>query len=399
MTTPENPEATATRSSSSASSSDRSAVAATVGTRPLNDANRLGLDYTAEAACFTATTDRLGGMLDVHSHIDSPACARAWLKVADTYGVQKTFTMTGLRHVQRMREELEREELDRIEFICVPDFSLREEEGVFTSRWLEDIAAFRELGCRVMKFWCGPRGLDMDASPESPFRLDSPIRQQGMQLAYDLGYRVFMVHVSDPDTWFQTMYADASKYGTKAAQYPAFKEAMDRYPDVTWIAAHTAGSPEDLDFVQQLLDAHPNLVIDISACKWQVRELSKDTARFVQLVQANPGRVLYGTDVVAWDSNNRAETDPETGAPSGIELYASRYWAYKTLLETEYNGLCPIVDPDFKMLDDAADEKQTCQLVGANFDDEALSWLYRKAAERVFEAVGGAWATPTTPGD
>ena len=83
-------------------------------------------------------------------------------------------------------------------------------------------------------------------------RLGSPIRRQGMQLAYDLGYRVFMTHVADPDTWFQTAYADSKKYGTKLEQYKPLEELLDQYHDVTWIGAHMGGNPEDLDWLHDL---------------------------------------------------------------------------------------------------------------------------------------------------
>lgn len=365
---------------------------------PINDANRLGLDYAALAAGF-AEAPTTGSIVDVHTHIGTPASARAYLRVADLYGIRKAFTMTGLENVQALRAQLTPEELERIEFMCVPDYGKREAEGTFITQWLKDIEAFRGFGCRVIKYWCGPRGRDfIDGLPgasDNPFVLDSPIRKQGMKLAYELGYRVFMTHTADPDTWFQTTYADSSRYGTKLDQYKPLEAAMDQYDDVTWIGAHTAGYPEDLDFVQKLLDRHPNFVVDISACKWQVRELGKQPERFKQFVQENRGRVLFGTDIVTNDENNLPETHEAEGLPSGFDLYASRFWAFRTMIETDYDGMSPIVDPDYVLLDPNADPKQTATMRGASIGGEDLEWLYHKAAERVFEPVGGVLATPT----
>ncbi|NJN37234.1 MAG: hypothetical protein HC794_09590 [Nitrospiraceae bacterium] len=133
--------------------------------------------------------------------------------------------MTGLVNARALHPRFG----EHIKFICVPDYEQRDKVGTFTTQWLDDIKAFRhELGSGVIKFWAAPRGRDfatMSPDPEAAdaMLLDSPIRKRGMKLAYDLGYRVFMTHVGDPDTWFQTTYKDASRYGTKADQYPALE--------------------------------------------------------------------------------------------------------------------------------------------------------------------------------
>lgn len=339
------------------------------------DANRLGLDFAAEAESFGYT----GPILDIHTHISSPAAAAVYLDVARRFGVAQTWTMTGIEKARAVRDFAG----DAIRFICVPDYAKREEPGTFTTQWLADIEAFRtQLGSTVIKFWAAPRGLDMATGPQSPLRLDSPIRLEGMQLAYDLGYRVFMTHVGDPDTWFATTYADAGKYGRKRDHYIALEKLLDKYHDVTWIGAHVSGYPEDLDFVQGLLDRHPNYVIDTSATKWMVRALSKAPHRFAAFCRANPGRVLFGTDIVANDENAISDP-PDADTPSGFDLYASRYWALRTLLETDYDGPSPIVDPDIVMVDPDADPKSTATLRGCSLDAATLRDIYHDAAAKV----------------
>lgn len=332
---------------------------------PPGDANTLGLDYTAEAARFAYT----GPIIDIHTHVSTPEATRLYLDVAKTYGVVKTFSMTGFGNIAPTLDSLPPEDRDRLEFICVPDYGKREEPDAFTTQWLRDIERFREHGSRIIKFWAAPRGRELNEA----LILDSPIRKQGMKLAHDLGYRIFMTHVGDPDTWFATKYADASVYGTKPDQYKPLEAAMDQYDDVTWIGAHLSGSPEDLDFVQGLLDRHPNYVVDTSACKWMVRELSKHPQRFAEFCGHNRGHVLFGSDIVA-------STDWEM---VDYDLFASRYWALRTLLETDYDGPSPIVDPDLHMVDPSVPEKSTAHLRGATLPAEELEWVYRKAAERV----------------
>lgn len=350
----------------------------TTGTKPVTDANRLGLDFAAEAGCFGYD----GPIIDIHTHISSPRAAELFLDAADAYGIERCWTMTGLETVGPIRQSLDEHRKGRIQFICVPDFRKREEPDTFTKRWLQDIEDFYAIGSRIIKYWCGPRGLDFDAGPDSPMRLDSPIRLEGMKLAYDLGYRTFMTHVADPDTWFQTAYADSSKYGTKMDQYKPLEKLLDQYDDVTWIGAHMGGNPEDLDWLHDFLDRHPNYVVDTSATKWQIRELSKYPRRFAEFVEANPGRVLFGSDIVAWPTN----TDPDPEQPDaghGFDLYASRYWALRTLMETGYAGPSPIVDPDLHKVDPSVDPKATAELCGAQLGGALLKDVYHDAAAKI----------------
>ena len=357
--------------------------AATTGSKPLTDANRLGLDYTAEAGCFAYD----GPIIDIHTHISSPRAAELFLDVADAYGIERCWTMTGLRTVEPIIDSLPAERQGRIQFICVPDFTQRDEPDTFTTKWLDDIESFYKLGSRIIKYWAGPRGLDFAPGPDSPMRLDSPIRKQGMQFAYDLGYRVFMTHVADPDTWFQTAYADASFYGSKLDQYKPLEALLDQYHDVTWIGAHMGGNPEDLDWLHDFLQRHPNYVVDCSATKWQIRELSKHPRRFAQFIEANPGRVLFGSDIVAWPTNT--DPDPEhPDADHGFNLYASRYWALRTLLETDYQGPSPIVDPDLHKVDPSVDPKSTAPLHGAALPTTLLKDIYHDAAVAVLGRGG-----------
>ena len=342
----------------------------TAGTMPITDANRLGLDYRAEAGCFGYD----GPIIDVHTHISSPRAAALYLQVCDDYGIDRCWTMTGRPNVQPIRESLG-DQQDRIQFICVPNFVEREKPGTFSTGWYADIEAFYALGSRVIKYWAAPRGRDFVGDD---LLLDSPTRKQGMKLAYDTGYRTWMTHVGDPDTWFKTTYADAGKYGTKPDQFLPLQRLLDQYDDVTWIGAHMGGNPEDLDWLHDFLGRHPNYVVDCSATKWQVRELSKHPRRFAQFVEANPGRVLFGSDIVAGDDNVQpSEKNP--AADFGYDLYASRYWALRTLLETDYAGPSPIVDPDLHQVDPSVDPKATATLHGAGLSAELQKMVYSDA--------------------
>ena len=347
--------------------------AATAGTAPLTDANRLGLDYAAEADALPYA----GPIHDVHTHITSPEAGDAYFAAADRYGIDRVLTMTPLRTVDAIAARH-----PRIKFIAVPDFLRKDEDPeTFTTSWLQDLEGFAERGCRIAKLWAAPRGLDFSPA----LRLDHPVRREGVKLARRLGM-MFMVHVADPDTWFATKYADASVYGAKAEHLDRLRWLLDFVEDTPVIAAHMAGTPEDLDRLQALLDAHPNLSVDTSATKWQVRELSKHPAAFADFCRHNAGRVLFGTDIVANDGNRVSPPPGEDHASGGgHDLYASRFWALRALIQSDYDGPSPIVDPDLRLVDPNLDEKSAPHLRGAAIDGPPLDELYHRAAERLLK--------------
>jgi hypothetical protein len=332
----------------------------TANSKPLNDANRLGLDYHHEARRLPWRRP----IYDVHVHLHSLEAATLFFEVADLYRVAKVWSMSPLEEVDAISAAYSH----RVQFIAVPNYAAREQPDTFTTDWLKRLEAFRQKGSTVCKFWAAPRGREFH---EEALLLDSPIRRESMDMARALGYRVFMTHVADPDLWFDSRYQDASVYGTKPQQYEALERVLDDYGDIQWIAAHMAGSPEDLPFVQRLLDRHPNLYVDTAATKWMVRELSRQPQAFREFCKQNPGRVIFGSDIVATTENR------------DFDLYASRYWALRTLLETKYDGPSPIVDPDLLVRDPNLPEDATAHLRGAAFDDHLLEMVYQTAADRL----------------
>jgi predicted TIM-barrel fold metal-dependent hydrolase len=197
--------------------------------------------------------------------------------------------------------------------------------------------------------------------------LDDP-RLTPMMEAMEKHGMASIIHVSDPDIWFETRYTDIETYGTKADQYKPLEVVLRRHPGIKFIGAHMAGNPEHLDSVGDLLDKCPNYHVDTSATKWMVREISRqvDAARafFVKYRR----RILFGTD-------NFVRPDRDT------HLYNTRYWAHQILWETGEHRESPIYDEDYggrpviRGLDLPADVlediylKNACELLPELFSD------------------------------
>lgn len=358
-------------------------------------ANRLGLNYREGA-------QRLGKpvvpIVDIHAHIGGRSAPRIYAEVAALYGVRVTYSMTQHPQAGAVRDLLG----DRVRFIAFPTWADADKNRAHRQGYLEVLEKFRrDFDARMMKVWASPRLRDVVPDLQGTAygatdlaEVDSAWRVRACEAAERLGM-MYMIHIADPDTWFAAKYKDPARYGTKRQQYEGFERMLDRFTS-PWIAAHMGGWPEDLAFLDGLLRRHPNLYIDTSATKWVVRELSKhepaETAAFFARWR---GRLLFGSDLVVTDDHlqpAKATTSPMAdladSPDAAWELYASRYWALRTMFETDYDGQSPIADPDLAMIEpEKYDGMSGPRLRGMRLPTDVLRDLYANTAEDVV----GAW--------
>ncbi|HLJ92318.1 MAG TPA: amidohydrolase family protein [Gemmataceae bacterium] len=339
----------------------------------LPEHNRTGIDFRdRKHFCYTGPP-----LVDIHAHVlqtrptDPPngppvgtgpgasvEAAELMLEVAAEFGVSRVYSMCPPDDIMPLRERLGA----RIGF-----------NGSIVKKLEEpDEAAYRlldrflELGVEMLKFWSAPRGRERGLFVDAPWRIEAARR------ARSAGIRVIMVHVSDPDAWFRTMYADTAKFGTKADQYVGLKRMLELFPDVQWIGAHMGGDPEHPDHLEALLEEYPHLHFDTSATKWQVREVSAHAAGIRSLVCRWPQRFLFGSDLVT-----------RHGLPR--DHYVSRYWCQRTLWESTWHGRSPIADPDYVP---SAGEPDTPMLHGLGLPPDVLDQIYHHNACRLLRLDG-----------
>ncbi|MEI7684690.1 MAG: amidohydrolase family protein [Planctomycetota bacterium] len=327
--------------------------------------NVTGLDYSQRSHLTYE-----GPILDFHAHVmltrpgdpanglplgEGPGAtadqAALMLDIGRTFQVEATVSMCLPDDIPVLRERLG----DRILFNGMIQKKKRDDPDDDAYRLLD---RFLELGAVMIKFWSAPRGRERGLLVDAPWRIEAAKRAQAA------GVRLVMVHVGDPDTWFRTMYADASKFGTKPEQYVGLRRMIEMFPDLIWIGAHMGGDVEHPDHLEELLDRYPNLYFDTSATKWQVREAPPRREAVKSLMERYSDRFLFGTDLVT-----RNALDPEH--------YVSRYWCQRTLWESDWRGLSPIADPDF--------ERGTMQptLHGVGLTREVLEKVYWSNAARL----------------
>jgi Amidohydrolase len=313
-----------------------------------------------------------GPLIDIHSHImqtrpndpvngpplgagpgASLAQAETFFDVAREFGVEDVYSMCPADDIEPLRERFG----SRIHFNG--PINKKPDEPDAAAYQLLD--RYLSLGVEILKYWAAPRGRDRGLFVDAPWRVETTRRAQAA------GIRVFMVHVSDPDVWFRTVYADSAKFGTKPEQYVGLERMLQMFPDLKWIGAHMGGDPEHADHLEALLERYPNLSYDMSATKWQVREVSAHRDAIRDLICRRPERFLFGSDLVTRHHLMR-------------EHYASRYWCLRSLWESAWEGPSPIADPDFAAENGAA---ATPLLSGLALPARVLQAVYHDNARRL----------------
>lgn len=329
--------------------------------------NVTGIDY-ADRRHFTYH----GPLIDIHAHVmvtrpgdpvagprivDGPGAsteqAAAMLDVAADFGVEQIASMCPPQDIEPLRERFG----DRLLFNGMLNKKSADESDDEAFRTLD---RFLELGVKIVKLWSAPRGR------ERGLFIDAPWRIEALKRARAAGVRLVMVHVADPDVWFKTVYADASKFGTKADQYVGLERMMELFPDLIWIGAHMAGDSEHPDHLEQLLEKYPFFHIDTSATKWQVREVSPRADAHRQLIEKYADRFLFGSDLVTRHHLER-------------EHYVSRYWCQRTLWESAWTGPSPIADSDFASTED----EPSTMLRGVGLPEDVVAMVYYHNAKRL----------------
>ena len=199
-------------------------------------ANLPGLDYRAQAEAMGPPCTPI---IDIHLHLRGDRAVALFKEAADAYGIRHVVSMTPFDELDPVRSVLG----DRVQFTAVPNWRSDDPMHAHGVGFSEHIRAFAAEGAKLCKFWCAPRALDYAREMGQPdlMRLDGDMRRGQIELAAELGMGI-MTHIADPDTWFQTTYADADRYGTKMQQYEALERMLEAVK-VPWLAAHMGGHP------------------------------------------------------------------------------------------------------------------------------------------------------------
>jgi predicted TIM-barrel fold metal-dependent hydrolase len=318
-------------------------------------------------------------VIDVHNHvndaqgIDEHMPPQQVVKVMDETNVKTVVILTGMwgDKLQRVIDEMVKPYPGRFIVFEQIDFSK-----------IDDPNFSQEMVAQLDdSVWRGARGLkqlkdlgltDRDKSGKiiaiDDSRLD-PLWEEAGRLGIPVS-----IHTSDPEAFFHpinntneryeelTEHPDWSFYGP---QFPSKEELLaqrDRmfakHPKTTFVALHMANWPENLDYVSQLLDKLPNVMVEFGA---REAELGRQPRRAREFFIKYQDRIMFGTDNEVTETMYRNHFRWLETADESFD-----YWGYPG--------------------------QGRWKIYGMELPDVVLEKIYHKNAERMFKQFRGVEA-------
>lgn len=253
-------------------------------------------------------------VIDVHNHLGGGAATlteervRRYLEEMDEAGVRTVVNLDGAWG-ERLTETLAA--LDEAHPGRFLTFALINFRGFGTEGWTE-----RETERLKRSFEAGAKGLKFHKSLGLSWRdpdgrlipVDDP-RLDPIWALCGRYNRPVMIHTADPAAFFTPLdrfnerwheLNDHPNWLFWGEEFPSREELLEqrnrviaRHPETTFIGAHFANNPEDLDAVGRWLDDMPNFYVDIDA---RISELGRQPYSARKFLIRYQDRILFGTD-------------------------------------------------------------------------------------------------------
>jgi len=291
-------------------------------------------------------------IIDAHCHASLIRPTSLMLKAGQRFGVVRWVAICRVHQIEKLRRRFG----EQLVFNVWLDYTHGDTPRRFAKDNVKLVQSAARRGVRCIKFWYKPEFNHRTGFYFDDWRLDDIFKAM-----VDLDLAA-LVHVADPDIWYQRRYNDPDQFEPKWATYRQLTNTLGRFAQLRVLVAHMGGDPERLDHLDALLSAFPNCYLDTSATKWVVRELAKKPAAAREFFLKWADRLLFGTDLVA------RKNEP-------LRHYASRYWVHQFLYEQA--GKVPSPIPD-------SDAEGPVEVPGLNLPESVLAKLYQQNALRFF---------------
>jgi predicted TIM-barrel fold metal-dependent hydrolase len=254
-------------------------------------------------------------VIDYHNHLDSTEPDDV-LRVMDACGIERivNITMRTGEDALRMLRKFRSAEPRRFATIGWMDWADIGEPN-FVPRACSQLEKLVEQGAVGIKFW-KDLGLIVRGCDGKLVRIDDERLAPIFDKAAEVGIPV-MFHTADPDAFFLPIdetneryeelaaHPDWGFYGSQYSKGELLQQrdrVFARHPNTTFVGAHVGASSEHLARAAQVLDAFPNVYMDISA---RASELGRQpfTARDFFLRYAD--RLVFGSDLLPEESMYR----------------------------------------------------------------------------------------------
>lgn len=252
-------------------------------------------------------------VIDVHNHINDAARIddhmppERVLEIMDRTNVKTVVILTGLwgDKLQSVIDEMVKPHPGRFMVFTQLDWS-KVDDANFGAEMAAQIRDSVSRGARGLKL-LKDLGLGVRTKDGKLLAIDDPRLDPAWEECGRLGIPVF-IHSGDPEAFFLPIdganeryeelieHPDWSFYGRDYPSLQSLMEARNRvfakHPHTRFVSLHM-GWPENLDWVQSMLDKYPNVMVEFGA---REAELGRQPHRTHDLFLKYQDRVMFGTD-------------------------------------------------------------------------------------------------------
>lgn len=184
----------------------------------------------------------------------------------------------------------------------------------WSDRAVEQIEKGHRLGAAGLKEF-KRLGLGVRDAAGKLINIDDPKLDAVWRRCGELGMPV-SIHVGDPQAFWEPLdetnerwdelrdhpgwwFGDSEKYPPRMELLDALARVIERHPQTTFVCVHFGNNPEDVDWVDQQLDKHPNMMIDLAA---RMPEIGRgEPVPLRGMFVKHQDRIVFGTDFQVWD--------------------------------------------------------------------------------------------------
>lgn len=321
-------------------------------------------------------------VIDLHTHLSPSALEKIRTVMADN-GLDTLVNLSGgsLRRGAKQSVALQTVE-PRVLHFMNPEWGLRghPDFGQIMAKSLE--YAVKELGFKGLKI-SKALGLYLKDQEGARLPVDSPLLDPMWAMAGKLGVPV-AIHTGDPKAFWEPVTAENERYDELVVhpnwsfagpEHPSREtllaerdRLLERHPSTTFICVHFGNNPEDIDYVEKLLERHPNVVLDTSARLGEIGRHPPERVRALFIRFAD--RILFGTDFgLGRTQIMLGSTGDEEPTMADIKPFFDAHWRFFEGSERQIDHPTPI--------------QGNWKIDAINLPEEVLYKLYRGNAERL----------------
>jgi predicted TIM-barrel fold metal-dependent hydrolase len=284
--------------------------------------------------------------IDVHTHVEPGALRRA-LALSGAHHVVHLVNLSGGGPGQGLEETLkEAAEVGHTTVFTNPDFREARKSPGYGARLAARLRTAKALGAKGVKIAKG-LGLGYIDAKGKLLAVDDRGLDPMFAEAGKLGLPI-AIHTGDPKAFWRPPTPDNERFDELVVHprwsffgapvtwedlYAQFERRVGRNPKTTFIGVHFGNDPEDPARVAQMLDQHPNLVVDTAA---RVPEIGRvdanhDADRMRAFFEKYQDRILFGTDLGVGENPEDlmlGSTGAKPPTPDDVERFYTSTWRW-----------------------------------------------------------------------